>query len=851
MRSLIAVVIAVVGAAATAPSLTAFVDPYIGTGGGGYGVSEVPIAPQVPFGAVRLGPDTSAGLEPLRVGFDNAGGYSNTDTYVEAFSHTHVDGAGACDWKNFGVTVVRALRRETITNAGYRSAFTHDGQQAVPGYYAVNLLTPNTYAEVTVSGGFSGMHRYTCRPTAPEAPQPCVLILDICHVALRRNGADLLDYAKACKDAEIVGTARKADGSVTIQARVLMDGMMTGRGALGGVHVYFSGSVSAANGAGTALPLNVSHWEAFTLHDAPPVNGTASTSQSLGIAVWAPAPEHAGSNVVFTVRAGISFLSAAAALRNLEAEQRSAAAGAWLSFEQCRAKTDAAWEALLGRFAIAHVDRVAATERDRLVVFYTAVYHAHMSPTVYTEANGCYLGFDQRTHCGEGRHVSDLSLWDTYRTHGPLMALSAPDMARDTTNSMTAMYTHSGGHYPKWAMANVETGSMVGHHGVVTATDNIVKGVGGIDVAAAFAATVDAIAQQNRREGIDRYGFTPLERDHKSGAVTLDYAIDAAAVLNAARYLGNATVAAQMRNASQAYRNVWDPRRKIPCGRYANGTFRCPEDIYADYPLFEQGYVEGNAGQYRWYVPQDMAGLVSLFDSPDDYARTLDQYVADSYVWPFNTTLPNLWFWAGNEPCLLNPVQFNAAGNGYAYMTQAWFPQVLDTYYFAGPAGIPGNDDYGAMSSWVVWGYLGIYPVASTVNFTIFAPRFDDMTVSVAADAMPASPWRKAATNGTAVLRIIAHGRPPQGKTAYVVNASLNGVPLVDTFFSVHDLVPPAGAGASRLEVFLGDEPTVFGQAPPSRGGPRPRLVDEFMARTPSAAARKRAADVLRRPRKL
>jgi putative alpha-1,2-mannosidase len=297
-------------------------------------------------------------------------------------------------------------------------------------------------------------------------------------------------------------------------------------------------------------------------------------------------------------------------------------------------------------------------------------------------------------------------------------------------------------------------------------------------------------------------------------------------------------VAADFKPFADAYKNVWDSATNYMCSRYSNGTFECIDPLLP-YP-FNKNYTEGNGAQYRWYVPHNLNGLVDLFPSPANFSQELNDFFELSELWPLNTTFPNWAFWAGNEPDILAPVQFLWAGNEYAYLTSMWFPQLLDMYYSPYPSGVPGNDDYGCMSSWVVWGYIGIYPVASTKEYALFAPRFDTIDVHVRNGAWSFTPWRNATTpeagESTTIVKVRAFNRP-SGGIAYVANISVNGKPLARPVVSHDDLLCDARGNATLIEFFLSAEASVFGKALPSEGGPQV-FIPEHVTRIPGLQAK-------------
>ena len=796
-------------------NLTEDVDTRIGTAGELWGIGELNPGPQMPFGCLRLGPDTSDGLEPLRLRRHSIAGYFYPSPYIECFSHTHVVGAGEGDFQNFGVMVTRRWDDNVFRNSNYKSAYSHNEEVALPGYYAVNLGDANTYAELSVSGTHSGMHRYTCRSQKPSpSASPCVLVIDLCH-SMQSNA---FVQGSSCVKAQVMDL-RSPDGGKSFELRgyVLNNGSFSSSRSLPGFNIFMFAVIHAFDSDGASLPLEHGMWENERRLEHDDFNAT--TSHSLGIAFTHP--QLTDSMVIFEVRVGISFVSSQDAEQNLVAEQQLPPFSKnWLSFEQVVAKSVEEWEKVLSRMTIAGG---VAKSKDHRKVFLTALYHAHLTPTVYSENSGKYIDMNGKVkQVPNGTHYySDFSIWDTYRTQAPLMVFTMPDVARDTATSMVNMFkdTHE---LPVWVLANLELHCMVGHHSAIVLADYLLKGIGGFDNASAFSSIVSGIREQNIKE-LAQYQYVPFERSWEGASLTLDYALDAGAVANAALLFGNKEVAEEFQKFAKMYANVFHPSKNLFCPKYQNGTTFCPP-LLLPYPL-EQRYTEGNAEMYRWYVPHDIRGLVSLYPSPKVFAQLLDEFFQLSFLWPFNNTLPNWSFWAGNEPVLLTPLQFNFAGNEYAHLTQSWMPVILDQYYYPYPAGIPGNDDYGTMSAWLVFCYVGIFPIASTDEYALFSPRFDQVNVSISYDQFAASPWRAKLSpypsGRTSIIVMRAWNRPATG-VAYLANVSVNGVPLRSPICRHKDLLGGPLQQPTIIDFYLSGEPSVFGAELPSRGGPQP-----------------------------
>ena len=210
------------------------------------------------------------------------------------------------------------------------------------------------------------------------------------------------------------------------------------------------------------------------------------------------------------------------------------------------------------------------------------------------------------------------------------------------------------------------------------------------------------------------------------------------------------------------------------------------------YPL-QSKYVEGDALQWTWFVPGDPEGLVTLFHSPEAFAAKLDAFFANSTRWKFPNTLPNPYYWAGNEPDLLAVWQFVFAGR--PDLTQRWSRWLLLHKYSSRPSGVPGNDDFGTMSAWFMFAALGIYPLPGSTRYVLGSPIFPSVMLHLRANA--------SVSNGATVLRVVAHNA--SRSNMYVANCTLNGMPVKAPFVQHQQLV----AGGT-LEFWMEDGPTSF-----------------------------------------
>lgn len=774
-----------------------FVDPFIGTGGFGFGAVGINPGAQLPFGTLRLGPDTSSKVlgDDEELEFNHYGGYHFDDEFVRGFGHLHMVGAGVGDLGNFGIMPV-AVSEENyerdlgkLVSPSKRTARQRkDSEAASPGFYSATLeLRPlsglSCKAEVTATGSHSGFHRYTFDGVSKSRVG---LALDVCHFA---SGASAKYRRGACGSPEVNATLSDDGSEVHLSAYVQMKGSLTSRSDRGGLDLFFAATVRAINGNVPDARL----WVNGSLAS----NGTSAAaggdSGSLGVFVVA-----AAGATSLEVVAGVSYISASAATR---AVQRSASR--YASFPEASAGAEQVWLEQMDRVVLDGI--VTKQDRDAASKFYTNLFHAFLAPSQYSDEEGGYLGMDgqarrvgdrdedQRSHA-----YTDMSLWDIHRTQLPLLSLIDPGVFEDIIASLEDMLI-TGGDVPRWPLANIYSGCMIGSHGFASITEAVLKGHSGFNATRLYGA-MRSTATTNRthagRSHLDSYlnlGFVPHEDARTSASLTLSYAFDDASVAAVADALGLDEEAAAFANRSKrAYESQFSSKRLLMCPRSRDGTLKCPEVPWTPYPV-ETDFVEGSALQWAWFVPSDPAGLAALFPSNESFVQKLDAFFADSRPvseggkWPGGTTLANGWYWAGNEPDLLTAFQFPFAGA--QSRTARWSRYLVNEAYTLKPDGVPGNDDYGTMSAWFVWASLGLYPMAGQTKFVVGSPRFSAR--------IPERNLRIVVTNAS-------------DENAFVQSAKLNGSPLPEPFLTFQQLASGNATGVETLvEFVMGPEPNL------------------------------------------
>ena len=724
-----------------APSKTSAVDPFIGTGGAGFRVGSVNPGPTMPWGMAKPGPDTSSGGDAFP--FYHCAGYYSEDTIMFGFSHTHLHGVGAVDGGNILVMPTLGMSAAKTTDTGYQSHFDKATEEAAPGYYAVTLADTGIRAELTATT-YTGVHRYTF----PAGAADPVVLVDAAHVL----GGHLLDG-----HVDVDPAAGEVTGSVTSAADF--------SAGYGGLPVHF-----VARFASPFTTYGVWNEGAIT------EGGASQDGVTLG--AWVGFADLAGP---VEVQLAISHIDLAQARANLAADLST-------GFEETRAAAEAAWEE-----ALAAIDIEATSDEDR-AIFYSALYHILQMPTLYTEADGRYMGFDRQPHQADGfLYHTDFSLWDTYRTFHPFVTLVMPEKERDFVISLVKMY-EQGGAFPRWPEGLGDSGSMVGSPADIVIADSYLKGItSGYDVEGAYAGMraaatgpLDPNPGYGDLPGIEDYvalGYLAADRDGKSVSVTQEYTYADFALSQLAQALGHSDDAALLAQQSLNHRNLWNPETRFFQGRNADGTFVTDFD-----PLvWQDPYVEGDAWHYRFFPPHDVAGIIDLLGGADAFVTELETFFAQSKAQITNPAIPNPYYWHSNEPCLHAAYLFAMAGE--PTRTQEWVRWAMATNYAHSPDGLPGNDDAGTMSAWYVLSAMGFYPIAGKDLYVIGSPTMRRSTFNVVGGVFEIRAPKTSAEN------------------LYVQSATLNGAPLETPFLRHADL-----AAGGVLELTMGPAPSDWGK---------------------------------------
>ncbi len=663
------------------------VDPFIGTGGGGYGQPQAFVGATLPFGMVKPGPDSSGPLMG-RTGFVHTAGYWYHDDRIDGFSQLHFHGTGAEDYGNVLLMPTLGADASKTREDGYRQYFRHSQESASPGYYAVTLEDTGIEAELTAST-HAAMHRYTY-PTDSAEP---VVVMDLGH-GLGRTG---------CLDSEV----RYDASSGELSGRMLSAGRMTGEDRA--FDVFFVASFEPA-------PASVTLFRDHQVLD--------SEVETLGERVGAFVHIGAGTRSLL-VRIGMSYIDLAAArLNRAEVDGR--------DFDAVHEAAREAW-----RQQLARVEIEGGTEGEQRS-FYTALYHSMMMPTQMSEADGRYVGLDRRVHDDGGRtFYSDFSMWDTYRTLHPLLNLLYPRRAADFAATLVRMAEQHGA-LPRWTLAVNETGTMLGSPASIILADTALRGVTDFDQASAYDAMVadaDGVEGRSIRGNIDAClvnGYCPADLVGRGAANTLEYAWADFAIANLARALGHDADETRFRQRVGGYAGLWDSDTQFLRGRNADGSWS--QDPF-DAEVWVDDFAEGNAWQYLWTTPFDVGPFTDLFGGVEPMLTKLDRFFELSKVTPRPVLVEpftgyDTYYWHGNEPDIHAAYMYALAGR--PGRGDAWIDWVRRSKYDDSPDGLDGNDDAGTLSSWYVFSCLGLYPLAGSDLYIVGTPLFSRAVLHLA-----------------------------------------------------------------------------------------------------------------------
>jgi predicted alpha-1,2-mannosidase len=667
----------------TAAEPAARVQPLDGTGTGPVSpgtVGEFPGA-DVPFGMLQWSPDTSPNA--VQAG----GGYAYADGEIAGFSLTHLSGTGCPSYQD--VPILPTVGAVGTSPESATATFSHTQEHASPGRYDVEL-----------------------------GPSPISVSLGV----TTHSGISSFDFPSGTSSNVLFKVAGSANPVTAASVH-----------AVG--HNEVEGQVSSGQFCGTGTSYTL-HFVA--LFNRPFTSGgtwnssgtTAGSTACTGVSCGAYVTFDTTTQRHVLLKVGISFVSTGDAAQNLRAEDPG-----W-SLQRVSALAQARWNSLLGRIDV----RGGTTAQQH--TFYTALYHSLLFPNVVSDVNGEYAGSDGRVHTAHGRaEYANFSEWDIYRSETQLEALLAPRDVGDMVQSLVDD-TEQGGWLPKWAIVGGDESQMNGDSADPIIADAYAMGVRNFDASTALEYMVKGATQNETGHGlqIERQYLSQYLSQHYvnaasldltsidysiGGSVTLEYAIDDFAIAQLATALHRRNLASTMMQRSSNWEYLFNPATGYIQARGSDGTFPPGQAFEASQlePGGQTGFEEGNAVQYTWSVPQDLAALASLMGGDAAAASKLETFMSS-----LNATRNAPYEWSGNEPDEWAPWEFDYFGA--PDKTQQSVRAIVNTEYADAAVDEPGNDDLGAISSWYVWAALGLFPVTpGSANLALASPLFPSVTI--------------------------------------------------------------------------------------------------------------------------
>jgi len=686
----------------TTEDFTQYVNPFIGTSKMGH----VFPGATAPFGMVQLSPQTN--FEPMfhddarynTETYEYCAGYQYKDSTIIGFTHTNFSGTGHSDLGDFlvmpttGNLVLDPLKTKKGSK-GFYSNFSHDKEEASPGYYKVTLDSYEIKAELTSSERV-GFHKYTF-PESKDAH----IILDMVYNVYHHNNKNVWTFIRVENDSLVTGYRQTKGWARTRK-------------------VFFAMKFSKAFKSYGHKKYNEETYDGFYRRFKQDENFPEMAGKDLRAYFNFDTEE--GENI--QMKFALSPVSTAGALNNLDTEIPH-----W-NFNKTREETNNKWNQELGKIEI------ESLSLDDKKTFYSALYHTNLSPILYEDVDGKYRGLDQNIYTSDGfTNYTIFSLWDTYRALHPLFNITQPNRNNDMIKSMLAHHDESvHGMLPIWSHYANENWCMIGYHATSVIADAMAKNVGDFNIKRALQASVNT-ANVRYFDGLGDYidyKYVPDDLSHSSVSKTLEYAYNDWCIAQMAEQVDDLATKEEFMKRSKYYKNVYDPSIGYMRPKLADGTFRKnfdPMDTHG------QGFIEGNAWNYGLYVPQNIDHMIKMMGGKKQFSRHLDslftmdideKYIAKNEDITRDGIIGN--YVHGNEPGHNIPYLYN--WTGHPEKTQERVRMIMDTMYDSSVEGLCGNDDAGQMSAWYVFSSLGFYPVTpGSEDYAIGSPLITEATI--------------------------------------------------------------------------------------------------------------------------
>ncbi|UPT72158.1 MAG: GH92 family glycosyl hydrolase [Flavobacterium sp. JAD_PAG50586_2] len=621
----------------------------------------------VPFGMVQLSPDTR-----IDGSWDGCSGYHYDDNTIYGFSHTHLNGTGCTDYGD--IMLMPTMGEPSLNPKEYSSTFSHSNEKATAGFYTVKLDKNQVDVRLTTSTRV-GFHEYTFNKAGQAN-----IILDLNHRdKLLQGEVRIIDF----KTIEIL---RRSEGWAKDQ------------------YVYARIEFN--------VPMKISNVRnnAFA-----PAKNTDTFFAGTQLALSFSKQVAKGEKILVKVSLSPTGYEGAK-LNRSEIKD-------W-DFNNVKQNAEQLWDNQLAKIEIAE------SNKDKLSVFYTALYHTMVQPNIAQDIDGKYRGRDNQIHKAEGfDYYSVFSLWDTFRGAHPLYTLIEKKRTADFINTFLKQY-EQGGRLPVWELASNETDCMIGYHSVSVMADAMVKGIPGFDYEKAFeAAKHSAMLDHLGLDAYKKQGFISMDDEHESVSKTVEYAYDDWCIAQMAQLLNKKEDYDYFMKRSQSWKNSFDWNTRFMRPK-KNGGWDKPFDARE----INNNFTEGNSWQYSFFVPQDIPGMIEAYGGKAQFEAKLDEmFNSESKTTgreQADVTGLIGQYAHGNEPSHHMAYLYNYVGKPEKTAAKIHF--ILDNFYKNAPDGLIGNEDCGQMSAWYVLSSMGIYNVTpGTAKWDTTKPYFKKIKLNL------------------------------------------------------------------------------------------------------------------------
>jgi predicted alpha-1,2-mannosidase len=695
---------------------------------------------QVPFGMIQWSPDTM----PHRT---DGGGYTYGDRRLTSYSLTHLSGVGCPSAGDIGILPMTG-RLPNGNPSRVVTSFTNSGEAARAGYYSARSNSPGTITSKFTAAAHSAIGQFTFP---------------------RGRTADFLIKLRASEGGDYTSSVKLLSGD-EVQGSITTGNFCKETSKYGPqlYRVYFDIVFSRPFKSSRVI-----------------VERGRKVPNSVFLRFGTPSAR------TISAKAAISYVGVANARDNWVKE-----IPGW-NFAHVAGAANGAWNALLGRIKVSG-GSVAKTQE-----FYSLLYKDFLQPNIISDANGQYRGSDLRIHklgSGQASQYGMFSGWDTYHSAAQLQAMLDPAATSDMAQSLVNYYAQNQ-ILPQWGFVYLDNYAMVGDPSDAIIGDYYAFGARRFDTSRALADMLKQATTVNRiRPGMrleKTYGYLP--QDGRYGccgargflAALLEYDTADFALSRFAAALGDSADAATLAHRANNWAHIFNRNNHLLTPRLKSGRFLAG----ITKTTYRKLYIEGDAYEYLWDVPNDYADLFALLGGKARVAGELRQYLAQPNGQGVHAKLANE-FDLGEQNAL------DYAGDPAG--TQRVVANIRNHLYLPGPDGLRNNDDLGSESSQFIWNMLGIYPENPGSDTLVFAS--------------PGFPKAVIALPGGKTITINAAGA---SKTRfYVRSLKLNGAAYSKLYVSFATL-----AQGSTLTWSLGKTPTSWGSAPadaPPSYGPAP-----------------------------